>query len=95
MVGAAPITCLAQRRNHELFVTSLRDIEKALAPWEAVNVLAKLPSEYHEFASLFSREKSDKLPSHRPYDHIISLISGKELPKGPLYNMSHDELQVL
>ena len=32
MVGAAPITCLAQRRNYELFVTSLRDIEKALAP---------------------------------------------------------------
>ena len=95
MVSAAPITCLAQRRNHELFVTSLMNIEKALAPWEAVNVLAKLPSEYHEFASLFSQEKSDKLPLHRPYDHIIPLISDKELPKGPLYNMSHDELQVL
>ena len=54
MVSAALITCLAQRRNHELFVTSLRNIEKALAPQEAVNVLAKLLSEYHEFASLFS-----------------------------------------
>ena len=54
MVSAAPITCLAQRRNHELFVTSLRNIEKALASQEAVNVLAKLLSEYHEFASLFS-----------------------------------------
>ena len=32
MVSAAPITRLAQRRNDELFVTSLRDIEKALAP---------------------------------------------------------------
>ena len=95
MVSAAPITCLAQRRNHELFVTSLRDIEKALAPWEAVDVLAKLPSEYYEFASLFSWEESDKLPSHRPYDHTIPLIPDKELPKGPLYNMSHDELQVL
>ena len=95
MVSAASIICLAQRRNHELFITSLRDVEKALAPWEAVNVLAKLSSEYHEFASLFSQEESDKLPSHRSYDHIILLISGKELPKGPLYNMSHDELQVL
>ena len=95
MVSAAFITCLAQRRNHELFVTSLRDIEKALAPWEAVNVLVKLLSEYYEFASLFSWEESDKLPSHRPYNHIIPLISDKELPKEPLYNMSHDELQVL
>ena len=94
-MSAAPITCLAQRRNHELFVTSLRDIEKALAPWEAVNVLTKLLSEYYEFASLFSWEKSDKLPSHCPYDHIIPLISDKELPKGPLYNMSCDKLQVL
>ena len=94
-MSAAPITCLAQCRNHELFVTSLRDIEKALAPQEAVNVLAKLLSEYHEFASLFSWEKSDKLPSHCPYDHIIPLISDKELLKEPLYNMSCDELQVL
>ena len=94
-MSAALITCLTQRRNYKLFVTSLRDIEKALAPWEAVNVLIKLLSEYYEFASLFFWEKSDKLPSHRPYDHIIPLISDKELPKGPLYNMSHDELQVL
>ena len=94
-MSAASIICLAQRRNHELFVTSLRDIEKALAPWEAVNVLAKLLSEYYEFTSLFSQEKSDKLPSHRSYDHIILLISDKKLPKGPLYNMSHDELQML
>ena len=95
IVSAAFIICLAQRRNHKLFVTLLRDIEKALAPQEAVNVLAKLPSEYYEFVSLFFWEKSDKLPSHHPYDHIIPLISDKESPKEPLYNMSHDELQVL
>ena len=94
-MSAASIICLAQRRNHKLFVTSLRDIEKALAPREAVNVLTNLPSEYYEFASLFSWEKSDKLPSHRPYDHIIPLISDKELPKESLYNMSHDKLQML
>ena len=94
-MSAALIICLVQRRNHELFVTSLRDIEKALASWEAVNILTKLLSEYYEFASLFFWEKSDKLPSHCSYDHIISLISDKELPKEPLYNMSHDELQVL
>ena len=32
MVGAAPITCLAQRKNHQLFVTSVKAIEEALAP---------------------------------------------------------------
>ena len=95
IVSAALITHLAQCRNHKLFVTSLRDIEKALVPWEAVNVLTKLLSEYYEFASLFFWEKSDKLSSYCSYDHIILLISDKELSKEPLYNMSHDELQVL
>ena len=95
IVSAALITCLAQRKNHQLFVTSLKNIEKALAPQEAVNVLAKLLREYHEFATLFSWEKFNKLPSHRPYDHTIPLLSDKEPLKGLLYNMSRDELLVL
>ena len=53
IVSAAPIICLAQRKNHQLFVTSLKNIEKALAPQEAVNILAKLLREYHEFTILF------------------------------------------
>ena len=94
-MSAALITCLTQRRNYKLFVTSLRDIEKALAPWEAVNVLIKLLSEYYEFASLFFWEKSDKLPSHHSYNHIIPLISDKKLSKESLYNISYNELQML
>lgn len=88
MVGAAPIAWLDQCKNHQLFVTSLRDIEKALAPRKAVDILAKLPQEYHEFTALFFREESDKLPPHCVYDHTIPLAPGKEPPKGPLYNMS-------
>ena len=95
MVGAAPIICLAQRKNHQLFVTSLKDIEKALASQEAVDVLVKLLREYHEFATLFSQEEFNKLPSHHLYNHIIPLLSDKEPPKGSLYNMSRDELLVL
>ena len=95
MIGAAPIICLAQRKNHQLFVTSLKNIEKALASQEAVNVLAKLLREYHEFATLFFWEEFNKLPSHHLYDHIIPLLSDKEPLKGPLYNMSKDELLML
>ena len=95
MVGAAPITCLAQRKNHQLFVTSVKAIKEALALWEAVDVLAKLPREYHEFATLFFWEESNKLPSHRSYDHTIPLLPDKEPSKNSLYNMSRDELLVL
>ena len=95
LVGAAPIARLAQRKGHQLFMASMRDIEKALAPKKEVDVLSKLPEEYHDFASLFSRKEADKLPPHRPYDHTIPLAPGKEPPFGSLYNMSRDELQVL
>ena len=95
IVNAAPIIHLAHRRNYELFVTSIKNIEKALALWEAVNVLAKLPREHHEFTILFSQEEFNKLPSHQLYDHIIPLLSDKEPSKSFLYNMSRDELLVL
>ena len=95
IVSAVSIICLAQRKNHQLFITSLKNIEKALAPQEAVNVLIKLLREYYEFATLFSQEKFNKLPSHCLYDYIIPLLSDKEPLKSLLYNMSRDELLVL
>ena len=95
MIGAALIICLAQRKNHQLFITLLKNNEKALAPQEAVNVLIKLLREYYEFATLFFWEKFNKLPSHCLYDHIIPLLSDKKLLKGFLYNISRDELLVL
>ena len=95
MMNSALIIRLAHCRNHELFVTSIKNIEKALALWEAVNVLVKLPREHYEFTTLFFWEEFNKLPSHWPYDHTIPLLSDKEPSKGPLYNMSRDKLLVL
>ena len=95
IMNTALIIRLAHCRNYELFVTSIKNIEKALALWEAVNVLVKLPREHHEFATLFFWEKFNKLPSHQLYDYIIPLLSDKKPSKGPLYNMSRDELLVL
>ena len=95
IVNAVSIICLAYCRNYELFVTSIKNIKKVFALWETVNVLVKLPREHHEFATLFSQKEFNKLPLHRPYDHIISLLSDKELSKGSLYNISRDELLVL
>ena len=95
IVSAALIICLAQCKNHQLFITLLKNIEKALASQEAVNVLTKLLREYHEFAILFSQEKFNKLPSHCLYDHIILLLSDKKSLKGLLYNISRDELLML
>ena len=53
-----------------------------------------IPSEYSEYAEVFSKEAADKLPNHGPQDHGIELQGG-EPTFGPLYNLSSSELEVL
>jgi len=57
--------------------------------------LTKIPPEYHEFAKVFSKEESDKLPEHCPYDYTIPLQEGTAPPFGPIYNLSPAELEYL
>ena len=54
-----------------------------------------IPEEYHEFADLFSKSESEKLPPHRSYDHTIPLEPGTTPPFGPIYSMSPKELETL
>ena len=88
----------------QTFAASLQDIEKALRPkakMTMTEILEKLPSEYQEFAKVFDPAEAAKLPQHRPgMDHEIPLErddngKAKEVPWGPLYSMSKDELLVL
>ena len=81
---------------------SLADIEKALQPKEVVDPKEYVPAEiYEEFHELFSAERAAKLPPRRPgVDHRIPIKkkpdgSEMELPWGPLYTMSREELLVL
>ena len=62
---------------------------------DRLEVLKVLPIEYHKWASIFSREQTNKLLSHSGYDHRIKLVEGAEAPWGPLYGMSEQELRGL
>ena len=95
MIGAAPFTRLAKKKECELFTVNMRDIEHALNPKPEIDPATVLPSEYHEFLDVFSKKEADKLPERRSYDHKILLMDGKEPMYGPLYGMSRDELLVL
>ena len=88
----------------QCFAASLADIEKALKPKQQVTreeVLAALPKEYREFINAFDPERIATLPPNRPgVDIEIQLekdADGKDMdvPWGPLYSMSRDELLVL
>src|SRR5258706_12463783 len=58
-------------------------------------VLDLLPSEYHEFAKVFSKEAQDALPEHGPHDMHLELQPGKTPPSSRLYPLSRDELDLL
>ena len=54
-----------------------------------------LPSEYHEFADVFSEEEAFNLPPHREYDLKIETIEGEVPPIGHVYSLSQAELIAL
>ena len=91
-----------QKDKIEIFAASMADIEKALTPKQHGDPEKLLPPQYHQFLDLFNRENADKLPPHRGkgVDHGIELHKtpdgrSMEVPFGPLYSMSRDELLVL
>ncbi|KAF8698891.1 hypothetical protein RHS03_07501, partial [Rhizoctonia solani] len=59
------------------------------------NLLADLPTEYHEFAKVFGEEEFKVLPPHREYDIAIDLIPDAKLSPGPIYGMTDAESKAL
>ncbi|KAI1000266.1 hypothetical protein K3495_g7932 [Podosphaera aphanis] len=90
----------ARKVNNEaskIFAGPLAEIQKALLPDKKSSAnLNKLPPQYKKYANLFKKKIIDQLPPHRSgIDYEIKLEPNKEIPWGPLYGMSRDELLVL
>jgi hypothetical protein len=54
-----------------------------------------IPREYADYADVFSEDGAASLPDHTRVEHAIPIQEGKEVPYGPLYPLSREELQVL
>jgi len=75
---------------------TLKELDEAIkGKSQPVDVRQLVPKHHHAFLHLFQEEEARKLPPHRPYDHKIPLKPGMEPPFGPLYGMSHQQLQTL
>jgi len=61
---------------------------------EAPN-LSNVPSEYHEFADIFSKTKAEVLTPHHSYDLKINLEEGAQPPVGPIYSLLASEQEAL
>ena len=57
--------------------------------------LSLVPETYHELGEVFSKQKAQSLPPHRPYDCAINLFPGAAFPKGRLYSISRPEREAL
>ncbi|TFK78005.1 hypothetical protein K466DRAFT_507871, partial [Polyporus arcularius HHB13444] len=48
--------------------------EQEYQKWGPARPVKQLvPEHYHEYLSVFSKEASERLPNHHPYDHAIEL----------------------
>lgn len=102
-ISANAFTTIARRarltRSHSthIFTSSIQDIEKALHKFNkpSTDPMTKLPPHFRHQLECFKKEIADKLPPHRPnVDHAIP-TEANEIPWGPLYHMSKEELLVL
>ena len=57
--------------------------------------LETLPWEYTQFKHLFPLEALEKMPPRPIFNHAIDLKEGSEPPWGPVYHLSHYQLNTL
>jgi hypothetical protein len=97
MIGAAAFRTL-QRRGEEVFALwpkTLLAQESKVEERDKEQLRRFVPEQYHDYADVFSKTESKKLPPHRPYDHSIDLEEGTTPPFGPIYSLSQRELEEL
>jgi len=97
IIGAAAFlraSKLLGSHNFELYLHSL-DIQTNSAKLAETPDLSNVPSEYHEFADVFSKTKAEVLPPHRPYNLKINLEEGAQPLVGPIYSLSASEQEAL
>jgi hypothetical protein len=102
VIGAVGMHFNLKRPENEGFYTSLYEIDRQLDDFEHTTSTStdqdlpdRVPSQYHEFLDVFSKQESDILPPHRAYDHKIELEGPNTLGFSPLYKMNETELRTV
>ena len=62
----------------------------------ANEAFTSIPTEYSDFADVFSPELASKLPEHTGINnHAIDLVDDRQPPYGPIYSLKIVELETL
>ncbi|XP_054624868.1 retrotransposon-derived protein PEG10 isoform X1 [Dunckerocampus dactyliophorus] len=70
------------------------DVPSSNPPEEEID-LTGIPSEYHDLKQVFSKDRAQTVPPHRPYDCAIELLPNATFPSAKLYNISTPEQKAL
>jgi transposase InsO family protein len=104
-IGAEAFTRHLKNPNAETFITSLYEIDRAIDEKQAPEITDDaemqalidrvLPERYRSFRDVFSKNASDELSPHRPYDLKIELQGQATdyLRYSPLYKHTAEELE--
>jgi len=104
-IGAEAFTRHLKNPSAETFITSLYEIDRAIDEKQAPEITDDaemqalidrvLPERYRSFRDVFSKNASDELSPHRPYDLKIELQSQAtdHLRYSPLYKHTAEELE--
>ena len=97
IIGAAAFLHASKLPGSHNFELCLRfsDIQANSAKLVETPDLSNVPSEYHEFANVFSKTKAEILPPHHPYDLKINLEEGAQPLVSPIYSLSASEQKAL
>ncbi len=67
-----------------------------IAHLKANKTLTEVPSEYVDFADVFSMKLAAEFPEHTGINnHVIELVDDRQPPYGPIYNLGPVELETL
>ena len=100
IIGAPAFSLHMTKLKSEVFTTSLYELDQLIHLKANQRLISsgedpekkEIPEQYKEFADVFSKELSDILAPHRPYDHKIELEGNPKLTFSPLYKNTEEEL---
>ena len=97
IIGAAAFLHASKLPGSHNFKLCLHssDIQANSTKLAEVSDLSNVPSDYHEFANIFSKTKAKTLPPPHLYDLKINLKEGAQYLVGPIYSLSASEEEAL
>jgi len=85
---------LLDSHNFELYLYS-SDIQANSTKLAEAPDLSNVPSEYYEFANVFSKTKAEILTPYCSYDLKINLEEGAQPPISPIYSLLASKQEAL